>query len=73
MIFLFQSERKGVRPIDIKFSKSTVKKQPVEDILNFTYMCVYVFIYLFVCFPPPGYTNNDTDLKFGTYTPIDLI
>ena len=26
-----------------------------------------------ICVTPPGQTNNDTDLKFGTHTPIDLI
>ena len=53
-------------------SKSTWGKQPPRIFLNsLVYVCVYVFIYL--CVTPPGHTNNDTDLKFGTYTPIDLI
>ena len=50
------------------FSKSTWGKQPVEDIPNFTCICGYVFI----CVTPPGHTENDTDLKFGTHAPIDL-
>ena len=56
-------------------SKSTWGEQPVEDILKFTCICVcvYLFIYLFVWVTPPDHTNNDTDLKFGTHTPIDLI
>ena len=37
---------------------------------SLVYVCVCV--YLFVCFLPPVYTN-DTDLIFGTHTPIDLI
>ena len=28
---------------------------------------------LCMCVTPPGQTKNDTDLKFGTHTPIDLI
>ena len=30
-------------------------------------------IYLFICVAPPGQTKNDTDLKLGRHTPIDLI
>ena len=37
------------------------------------YVCIYVFIYLRICVTPPGQTINDTELKFGTHTPIDLI
>ena len=36
---------------------------------NFTCICVYLCIF---CFKPPGQTKNETDLKFGTHTPIDL-
>ena len=36
-----------------------------------SYMCV--FVYVFICVTSPGHTNNDTDLKFGTHTPIDFI
>ena len=28
---------------------------------------------VFMCVTPRGQTKNDTDLKFGTHTPIDLI
>ena len=35
------------------------------------YMCV--FVYVFICVTPPGQAKNDTDQKFGTHTPIDLI
>ena len=52
-------------------SKSTGGEQPVEDIPNFTCICVCMAI--FICVTPPGQTKNDTDLKFGTHTPIDLI
>ena len=60
------------------FSKSTGGEQPGRIFLNsLVYVCVYVFMYLFiyvfVCVTSPGHTNNDTDLKFGTHTPIDLI
>ena len=34
---------------------------------------MYVFVCLFFCVTSPGHTNNDTDLKLGTHTPIDLI
>ena len=37
------------------------------------FLCVCVFIYVFMCVTSPGQTKNDTDLKFGTHTPIDLI
>ena len=44
---------------------------------SLVYLCMYVFIYLciylFNCVTSPGQTKNDTDLKFGTHTPIDLI
>ena len=33
----------------------------------------YVCIYLCMCDTSPDQTKNDTDLKFGTHTPIDLI
>ena len=51
-------------------SQSTWGEQPVEDIPNFT--CIYVFIYVFVS-RLHGQMKNDTDLKFGTHTPIDLV
>ena len=59
-------------------SKSTGGEQPARIFLNsLVYVCVYVFMYLFiyvfVCVTSPGHTNNGTDLKFGTHTPIDLI
>ena len=57
--------------------KIHVRRAAAEDILKFTCICVclcmYLFIYVFVCVTSPGHTNNDTDLKFGTHTPIDLI
>ena len=31
------------------------------------------FIHSYICVTPPGQTKKDTDLKFGTHTPIDLI
>ena len=34
---------------------------------------VYVFIYICMCVTSPGQTKNETYLKFGTHTPIDLI
>ena len=34
---------------------------------------LYVCMYLFICVTPPGQTENDTDLKFGTHTPLDHI
>ena len=48
-------------------------EQPVKDIPNFPCIRVYLFIYVCICVTPPGQTKNDTDLKFGTHTPIDLI
>ena len=36
------------RPHKNNFSKSTGGEQPVEDILKFTCICVYLFMYLFV-------------------------
>ena len=33
---------------------------------------VYVCIYLCICVTSLGQTKNDTDLKFGTHTPIDF-
>ena len=54
-------------------SKSTWGKQPVEDVSIFKCICVYVSIYVFTCVAPPGLTKNETDLKFGTHTPLDNI
>ena len=34
---------------------------------------VFVCIYLCICVTPSGQTKNDTDLEFGTHTPVDLI
>ena len=52
-------------------------EQPVKDIPNFTcirvYLFIYVCVYLFICDTSLGQTKNDTDMKFGTHTPIDLI
>ena len=46
-------------------------------LISFVYvgMCVFmgVFIYVFMCVTPPGQTKNDTYLKFGAHTSIDLI
>ena len=56
-------------------SKSPRGEQPVEDIPKFICICVYFIylrIYLCICVTPPAQTINDTDLKFGTHTPIDL-
>ena len=53
--------------------KIHVRRAAAEDILKFTCICVCLCIYVFVCVTSPGHTNNDTDLKFGTHTPIDLI
>ena len=39
----------------------------------YIYVFIYVFIYLFICVTPPGQMKNDTDLKYGTHAPIDLI
>ena len=57
----------------ICLSKSTWGEQPVEDILEFACICVCVCIYVCNCVMPPGQTKNDTDLKFGTHTPLDHI
>ena len=40
---------------------------------SLVYVCVYTYIYVCNCVTPPGQTKNDTDLKFGTHTPVDLI
>ena len=40
---------------------------------SLVYLCMRVCVYLFMCVTSPGETKNDTDLKFGTHTPIDLI
>ena len=48
-------------------------RQSVEDILKFTCICVCLCMYLFVCVTSSGQTKKDTELKFGTHTPIDLI
>ena len=37
------------------------------------FMRVYVCRAVFICVTPPGQTKHDTDLKFSTHTPIDLI
>ena len=64
-------------PTNFLIFKIHVRRAAAEDILKFTCICVclcmYLFIYVFVCVTSPGHTNNDTDLKFGTHTPIDLI
>ena len=39
------------------------------DTKRYVYVCMAVFI----CVTPPDITKNDTDLKFSTHTPIDLI
>ena len=36
-------------------------------------VCIYLWGYLFMCVTPRGQTKNDTGLKFGIHTPIDLI
>ena len=73
---LLKTKHSNISPYNSspEFSKG---EQPVEDIPNFTCICVNafvcLFIYLFVCVTSPGQTKNGTDLKFGTHTPIDLI
>ena len=42
-------------------------------LISLVYVCICVFIYLCNCVTPPSQTKKDTDLKFGTHTPIDLI
>ena len=37
-------------------------------LISLAYVCMYVFMRV----TPPGQTKNDTDLKFGTHTSIDL-
>ena len=54
-------------------SKSTWGVQQVEDIPIFTCIYVCVCMDVFICVAPPGHTKNDTDLKFGTHTPLDHI
>ena len=39
---------------------------------TFLMSLVYVCIYLFICVTSPDQAKNDTDLKIGTHTPIDL-
>ena len=34
-------------------------------------VCMYLFIYVCICVTLPGQTKNDTDLQFGTHTPLD--
>ena len=36
-------------------------------------VCIQVFINVFIRVTPPGQKKNDTNLKFGTHNPIDLI
>ena len=56
--------------VDLEVSKSTWGEQPVENIPNFTCICVYFLcVYVFFCVTPPGQTKNDKDLKFGTLSP----
>ena len=31
-----------------------------------------LLVYVCICVTPPGHKKNDTDLKSGTHTPIDL-
>ena len=58
----------------LEIPKYTLGEQPVEDILNFTCIYVYLCMYLFVLrLLAKQKTSYDTDLKFGTHTPIDLI
>ena len=40
---------------------------------SLVYLCMYLCIYLSICVTSPAQTKNDTDLKFGTHIPIDLI
>ena len=40
---------------------------------SYVHLYICVFVYVFMCVTSPGHTNKDTDLKFGTHTPIDLI
>ena len=42
-------------------------------LFSIVYACICVFIYVCICVTPPGQTKNDTDLKFVTHSPIDLI
>ena len=36
------------------------------------YMCVFVYVFIYLCHAS-WRTENDTDLKFDTRTPLDLI
>ena len=74
-LWIFFFFKVNLKPMDLKFVviydlfiKIHVRGAAAEDILKFTCMGMY----LFVCVTSPGHTNNDTDLKFGTHTPIDL-
>ena len=57
----------------LELSKSTWGEQPVEDILIFACISLYLFLYVLMYVTPPDQTKNDTDPQFGTHTPIDHI
>ena len=68
----------GISAILTNFGPIFANQNPREAssrsrIFKFTRICVCLYMYLFIFVKSPGQTKNDTDLKFGTYTPIDLI
>ena len=42
-------------------------------LFSLVYVCMYVCMFLFMCVTSPGQMKHDTDLKFGTHNPLDLI
>ena len=40
---------------------------------GYSYFHLHVCVRIYLCVKPPGQTKNDTDLKFGTHTPLDHI
>ena len=57
--------------------KTVIRYKTVRPVLKFerytTLSTLGALIRVFICVMPPGRTINDTDLKFGTHVPLDLI
>ena len=37
------------------------------------YYYFHLYMYLFICVTPPGQTKKNTDLEFGTHTPLAYV
>ena len=75
-VFMCKVIKKLKRSDDGSRAGFTIFKNPREGSSRsriFLFSLVYVCIRVVICVMPPGETKNDTELKFGTHTPLDHI